>query len=78
MAQLHALRLADRQEMDNIQIDNSHFFQIKHDPMVAGVGFSLQVLHMLRFDPAAEADNRLLSIGNGFDLQHGLQDPALQ
>ncbi len=70
MSQLDALCLTYREEVHHIQIDNSYFFQVKHDPVRSAFGSCLQGLHMLRFDPAAEPENRVLSIQKCFNLEH--------
>ncbi len=47
MSQRDALCLTHSQEVHNIQIDNSHFFQVKYDHVRSVFDSCLQVLHML-------------------------------
>ncbi len=41
------LCLTDSQEVHNIQIGDSHFFQVKYGPVRSAFDSCLQVLHML-------------------------------
>ena len=75
MAQRDSLCLANSEKMHHVQIDNPDFFEIKHDCLRSTVGSQLQVLHVLRFDPAAEPEDHLLSIRDRLNFQHGVRNP---